>query len=114
MRFQRKQLQVDSETMEKRISRFGPELKRKIEVGASKAMLSVFVKDAALTAVIIGTIAACEAVETSFKFAPILGSIVGASLSSGLTHYTLTTALDAHKELAMKTIDVVNQLSLEK
>ena len=44
---------------------------------------------------------------------PFLGptaSIPGATVSAISTYYALSTALDAHKEIVQKTVEVVNEL----
>ena len=48
------------------------------------------------------------------KIVPNLGAIDGATVSSGVTYYTIRSALDAHTENAQRTIIVVNELTIEK
>ena len=59
-------------------------------------------------------IATSEGLENPLKVVPIVGSLAGAAISSGVTYYVLNSALDAHTEIAQKTIVVVNELSIEK
>ena len=114
VKFQRKQLQIDSESMKKHTERFGPEFKEKLEAGAGKVMKSFLVHDMALAAVITARLAASEIIEAQFKPVPFLGSIAGATISAGVTYKIIRVALDAHTEIAQKTLVVVNELTLKK
>ena len=114
LKFQREQLQIDDETMKKHTEMFGPVFKEKLETGASDVMMSFLVTTEALPAVLGKMMAASEGVESPTMIVPILGSVAGASFSSGRAYYTLRAALDAHKEIAQRTIDVVTELTLEK
>ena len=114
VRFQKKQLQIDDGTMKKHAERFGPVFKERLEAGASEAMKPFLVDQDALKVVLVARMASSEALEIAVKTVPILGSIAGASVSSGVTFYTLRTALNAHTEIAQKLINVVNELTVEE
>merc|ERR1719494_293750 len=114
VKFQKKQLQIDDGTMKKHAERFGPVFKEKLEAGASEAMKPFLVSDLALATLITARLAIPEALETAVKTVPILGSIAGATVSFGVTFYTLRTALNAHTEIAQKLINVVNELTVEE
>ena len=114
VKFQKEQLQIDDGTMKKHAERFGPVFKEKLEAGASEAMKPFLVDQDALKVVLMARMASSEALEIAVKTVPILGSIAGASVSSGVTFYTLRTALNAHTEIAQKLINVVNELTVEE
>ena len=114
VKFQREQLQVDSESMKKHTERFGPEFKEKLEAGAGKLMKSFLVDDMSLAKVIMARITASEVIEAQFKPVPILGSIAGATISAVVTYNTISAALNAHTEIAQKTLVVVNELTTER
>ena len=115
VKFQKEQLQIDDGTMEKHAERFGTVVKEKLEAGACPAMKPFLVvsKDA-LKVALLAIMAIPEAFQTVVQTVPIFGSIAGASVSSGVTYYTLRSALDAHTEIAQRLINVVNELTVEE
>ena len=115
VKFQKEQLQIDDGTMEKHAKRFGSVVKERLEAGACPAMKPFLVvsKDA-LKVALLAIMAMPEAFQTVVQTVPIFGSIAGASVSSGVTYYTLRSALDAHTEIAQRLIKVVNELTVEE
>ena len=115
LEFQRKQLQIDEATMQKHTETFGPEFKIQLEANISADVQQYLVgfdpkTMVRLAASITSCMLASEAVEWGAKLIPILGSIAGAGISAAVTYNQLTTALDAHKEIALNTTKVVTEI----
>ena len=119
LKFQRKQLLIDEATMQKHEKTFGPEFKDQLEASVKKKEYLVgltadsIMKSAAINA---AKVVASEVAGSALKVIPfvgwIVGSIAGAGLSAAVTHNQLTTALDAHKDIALNTTKVVTELRL--
>lgn len=119
LNFQRKQLQIDEATMEKHAKTFGPEFKKQLEETVkNKDYLVGLAAETIikLAAAIAARVMASEVAESGLKVIPIvgwiLGGIAGAALSARITYDQLTTALDAHKDIALNTANVVTKLRL--
>ena len=117
--FQRKQLQINEATMQEHIKTFGQEFKIQLKASVkTKEYLVGFTTDSLIkiAAVVAAHVIASEGVESALKVIPIVGwivgSISGAGLSAVVTYRQLTTALDAHKEIAQNTTKVVTKLRL--
>ena len=115
LEFQRRQLQIDEATMQKYTETFGPEFKIQLEANISADVQKYLVgfdpkTMVRLAASITSCMLASEAVEWGAKLIPILGSIAGAGISAAVTYNQLTTALDAHKEIALNTTKVVTEI----
>ena len=105
--------------MKKHAKTFGPEFEKQLEASVkTKEYLVGFTTDSLIkiAAVVAAHVIASEGVESALKVIPIVGwivgSIAGAGLSAVVTYRQLTTALDAHKEIAQNTTKVVTKLRL--
>merc|ERR1712150_22169 len=100
-------LQVDEDTMQEHAKTFGPEFKDKLEATVkAKDYLVGFTAEAItkLIAVIGLHVASYEAGKSFLKWIPFVGSIAGAAISFKVTRHQLTTALDAHNEIALNAM----------
>ena len=119
LKFQREKLQIDEATLQQHIETFGQEFKIQLKANLSadvQKYLDGFNPEnmMRLVADIASRMLASETFESGAKMIPILGSIAGAAISSSVTYYQLSTALNAYKEIALKTMKVVNALKMQR
>ena len=119
LEFQRRQLQIDEATMQKHAETFGPEFKDQLRASFKETVKLYVVGFTAeslmkLVAHIAAKMVASEVAQSTLVMIPIVGLIVGstagAALSAAITYRHLTTALQAHKEIALNTTQVVTEL----
>ena len=119
LEFQRRQLQIDEATMQKHAETFGPEFKDQLRASFKETVKLYVVGFTAeslmkLVAHIAAKMVASEVAQSTLVMIPIVGLIVGstagAALSAAITYRQLTTALQAHKEIALNTTQVVTEL----
>ena len=129
LEFQRRQLQIDEATMQKHAETFGPEFKDQLRASFKETvklyvvgftaeslmkLVAVSAGPAGLGLASHAKMVASEVAQSTLVMIPIVGLIVGstagAALSAAITYRQLTTALQAHKEIALNTTQVVTEL----
>jgi len=112
--FQKKQLLIDSSSMEKHKKAYGEEFHERIKAGMDEGVAK-YIQDAAkLLRNIMARVVASEATEIGFKAIPILGSVIGAGLSAGVTASMLHSMLNSHQEIAFRCLEVIKEMEIEK
>ena len=114
VRFQKDQLQIDDKKISEYKKKFGSEFEDRMNRRLSPAVRAFFVTMDALQPIITRQILASEGVELAMDAIPVVGSIVGGTLSAVTTSLALSKALDAHKIIALVTLEIVNELSVEQ
>ena len=114
VRFQKDQLQIDDKKISEYKKKFGSEFEDRMNRKLSPAVRAFFVTMDALQPIITREILASEGVELAMDAIPVVGSIVGGTLSAVTTSLALSKALDAHKIIALVTLEIVNELSVEQ
>lgn len=109
--FQKKQLLIDTEMMKKHEKTYGQEFTDKLNNVLSKESRPFLL---GVTDEILSRIVITEIIENSAKAYPIIGSIIGASVSCTTTFLMLKQILKGNKEIALRCLDVMNKMDIEE
>jgi hypothetical protein len=108
--FQKKQLLIDKETMKKHEEAYGKEFAAKLKSIVSTKSHTFLTSSEDM--MLLSRIAASEVVEDTAKIIPILGSIIGATVSASISFIMLKEMLKSHKEIALRCLDVIHEMDI--
>jgi uncharacterized protein (DUF697 family) len=115
--FQKVQLQIDEDGLKKlrgNISKEELESKMIGRLSVRSEYANTVLRGVGLLAMLTTQIAFSEAIESTVKIIPFLGSIAGAAISGSVSYLVQTNNLNAYGEIAQVTRDVISEMELER